>query len=198
LTYPNCTCTVSWRKSIRHMVLGLGYSLRSHSPAAIAARGISIRISKLTFHSDLRRRAASRLALPCTSSLHVKLTVRERDEKKANTEQRCHSSPSHVGRTSLLTAVKSTSVIRWHWRHALASTSGRLSAHAPTHRSSRLDDSAARKSPLSEASYEPLLYAVAVQRGCLYAGGHYTVGHKKRATFIFRIGLTFEKLHRFQ
>jgi len=27
------------------------------------------RISKLTFHSDLRRRAASRLALPCSSSL---------------------------------------------------------------------------------------------------------------------------------
>ena len=38
LTYPTCTYTVSWRKFIRHVVLG--YSLRSHSPAAIAARRI--------------------------------------------------------------------------------------------------------------------------------------------------------------
>jgi len=36
LTQPKCSYTVSWRKSIRHAVLGLGYSFRSHSPAAIA------------------------------------------------------------------------------------------------------------------------------------------------------------------
>jgi len=29
-------------------------------------------LPKLTFHSDLRRRAASRLALPCPSSLFLK------------------------------------------------------------------------------------------------------------------------------
>ena len=29
----------------------------------------AFRLSKFTLHSDLRRRAASRLALPCTSSL---------------------------------------------------------------------------------------------------------------------------------
>jgi len=42
LSYPKCsyTVSVSWLKSLRHVVLG--YSLRSHSPAAIAARGISI------------------------------------------------------------------------------------------------------------------------------------------------------------
>ena len=34
------------------------------------------RILKLTFHSDLRRRAASRLALPCTSSYFCIFTVR--------------------------------------------------------------------------------------------------------------------------
>ena len=64
LTYTNCTNTVSWRKFIRHVVLW--YSLSSHSPAALLRE--EFRIPKSTFHSDLRRRASSRLALPCTSS----------------------------------------------------------------------------------------------------------------------------------
>jgi len=58
-----CSYTVSWRKSIRHVVLE--YSFWSRLLALLREE---FRISKLTFHSDLRRRAASRLALPCQSS----------------------------------------------------------------------------------------------------------------------------------
>jgi len=61
LTHPNCSYTVSWRKSIRHVVLfGVIYQLPLLRQ--------EFRLSKLTFHSDLRRRAASGRALPRTSS----------------------------------------------------------------------------------------------------------------------------------
>ena len=44
LIYPKCLYIVSWRTSLRLVVLG--YSLRSHSPAAIAVRGISMGVLK--------------------------------------------------------------------------------------------------------------------------------------------------------
>jgi len=41
----------------------------------VALLGEEFRIAKLTVHSVLRRRAASRLALPCTSSFLIKDTL---------------------------------------------------------------------------------------------------------------------------
>jgi len=65
LTYPNCSNTVSWRKFIRHVVLWYSLSIVIRQLPLLREE---FRIPKSTFHSDLRRRAASRLALPCTSS----------------------------------------------------------------------------------------------------------------------------------
>jgi len=68
LTNPKWSYTVSWRSSIRH---------RRHAWfwdtvfVVICQRLLlrdDFRLSTLTLHSDLRRRAPSRLALPCTSS----------------------------------------------------------------------------------------------------------------------------------
>jgi len=42
----------------------------------VALLGEEFRIAKLTVHSVLRRRAASRLALPCTSSCLLSIAVR--------------------------------------------------------------------------------------------------------------------------
>jgi len=44
----------------------LRYGFHSHLPEAMLR--VDFRLPKLTLHSDLRRRAALRLALPCTSS----------------------------------------------------------------------------------------------------------------------------------
>jgi len=67
LTHPKCSYTASWRRSIRHVVLW--YSFWSRLLALLREE---FRIPKLTFHSDLaRHRAASRLALPCTSSFFL-------------------------------------------------------------------------------------------------------------------------------
>jgi len=62
LIHPNCSYTVSWRKSIRHVVV---FGVIHQLPLLRE----EFRLNKLTFHSDLRRRAASRRALPRTSSL---------------------------------------------------------------------------------------------------------------------------------
>ena len=64
LTHPKCSYAVCWRKSIRHVVLG--YSFWSRLLALLREE---FRISKLTLHSDLRRRAALRRDLPCPSSM---------------------------------------------------------------------------------------------------------------------------------
>ena len=58
ISSPNLS-SVSWRKSISHVVLGYSFWSRL------------LRISKWTLHSDLRRRAASRRALPCPSSFFL-------------------------------------------------------------------------------------------------------------------------------
>ena len=63
LTHPKCSYAVSWRKSIRHVVLG--YSFWSRLLALLREE---FTISKLTLHSYLGRRAASRRALHCPSS----------------------------------------------------------------------------------------------------------------------------------
>jgi len=57
LIHPNCSYSVSWRKSIRHVVL-FGVILQ------LLLLREKFRLPKLTFQSDLRRRAASRRALP--------------------------------------------------------------------------------------------------------------------------------------
>ena len=58
-------CTVIWHKSIRHVFL---FGLIRQLPLLRE----EFRLSKFTLHSDLWRRAVSRLALPCTSSFcHV-------------------------------------------------------------------------------------------------------------------------------
>ena len=59
--HPNCSYSVSWRKSICQVVL---FGVIHQLPLLRE----EFRLSKFTLHSDLRRRAASRLALPCTSS----------------------------------------------------------------------------------------------------------------------------------
>ena len=62
LIHPNCSYTVSWsRKSIRHVIL---FGVIRQLPFLQE----EFRLPKLTFHSYLRRRAASRRALPRTSS----------------------------------------------------------------------------------------------------------------------------------
>jgi len=60
LMHPNCSYAVSWR--ICQVVL---FGLIHQLPLL----RVEFWIPKLTFHSDLRRRAASRRALPCPSSL---------------------------------------------------------------------------------------------------------------------------------
>ena len=64
LIHPNCSYTVSWRKSICQVVL---FGVIRQLPLLRE----EFRIPKLTFHSDLRRRAASRRALPCPSSFDL-------------------------------------------------------------------------------------------------------------------------------
>jgi len=61
LVHPNCSYTVSWRKSICQVVL---FGVTHELPLLRE----EFRIPELTFHSDLRRRVASRRALPCPSS----------------------------------------------------------------------------------------------------------------------------------
>jgi len=64
LIHPNYSYTVSWRKSICHVVL---FGVIHQLPLLRE----EFRLPKLTFHSDLRRRAASRRALPRTSSFNI-------------------------------------------------------------------------------------------------------------------------------
>jgi len=71
LMHPNCSYTVSWCKSISQVVL---FGLIHQLPLL----RVEFRIPKLTFHSDLRRRAASRRALPCPSSYKYFLENRYR------------------------------------------------------------------------------------------------------------------------
>ena len=68
LTHPNCSYTVSCHKYIRHVVLfGVINQL-------LLLRE-EFRLSKLTFHSVLRRRAATRRALPRISSCFIVLLL---------------------------------------------------------------------------------------------------------------------------
>ena len=70
LIHPNCSHTVSWRQSIRHVVF---FGVNHQLPLLRE----EFRLPKLTFHSDLRRRAASRRAVPRTSSFNMKYDFRQ-------------------------------------------------------------------------------------------------------------------------
>ena len=63
LIHPNCSY-VSWRNSICQVVL---FGVIHQLPLLREEFRLS-KLSKFTLHSDLRRQAASRLALPCPSS----------------------------------------------------------------------------------------------------------------------------------
>jgi len=89
LTHPKCSYIVSWRKSIRHVVLGYNFWSR-----LLALLREEFRISKLTFHSDLRRRAASRLALPCPSSFFSVIQDRYNFISYHQSSRSLHSSTS--------------------------------------------------------------------------------------------------------
>ena len=67
LMHPNWWYTVSWR-ICQVILFGLIHQL--------PLLRVEFRIPKFTFHSDLRRRAASRRALPCPSSVfHISMTI---------------------------------------------------------------------------------------------------------------------------
>jgi len=68
LIHTKCSHTVSWRKSICQVVL---FGVIHQLPLLRE----EFRIHKLTFHSDLRRRAASRRALPYPSSYYYYYTT---------------------------------------------------------------------------------------------------------------------------
>ena len=81
LMHPNCSYTVSWR--ICQVVF---FRLIHQLPLL----RVEFPITKLTFHSDLRRRKASRRALPCPSSIFLvrwQVTVRAFGTKLASVSE---------------------------------------------------------------------------------------------------------------
>ena len=97
LTHPKCSYTVSWRKSIRHVVLGYSFWSR-----LLALPREEFWISKLTFHSDLRRRAASHLALPCPSSLYFWFYVKQLAACCVKSSHQVHSRLCYCSNSQIL------------------------------------------------------------------------------------------------